>query len=141
MPEGLKTMLGAVKSEILDHKNRHKVERNIPKELFEALTELINLQRKKEIIIKRCDKGAGIMILNFTDYIDASYVHLNSRQENENGTTSPYYTKVNKQEIQKVATQLTHVLDEALDNKIITDNEYKAMNPVGKKISQVLYEL
>ena len=52
-PEGLKIMLGAVRSEIVDPRNRNKVERNIPKELLDALTELIKLQRMRQIIIKK----------------------------------------------------------------------------------------
>ena len=39
-------MLGAVRSGIVDP-NRNKIERNIPKELLDALTELIKLQRMR----------------------------------------------------------------------------------------------
>ena len=136
MPEGLKTMLGAIKSEILDPKNRNKVERNIPKVLLEALTELVNLQKRKEIIIKRCDKGAGIIILDYEEYVRASIVNLNSKQENKNGTTSPYYTKVEEKEIKQVELELKQFLEEAHDNDIITDSEYKHMNPEGKNVAK-----
>ena len=54
-PTGLKTYLGAVKSEITDPRNRNKASCNIPKEQLVALKELIKLQRDRKIIIKRCD--------------------------------------------------------------------------------------
>ena len=99
VPEGLKIMLGAVKSEIVDPKNRNKVESNISKELVDALTELIKLQKMRQIIIKRCNKRAGIIILDYEEYVCACYAHLDSRQTNQDGTTSPYYTKVEHHEI------------------------------------------
>ena len=51
-PNGLKIYLGAVKSEIIDPKNRNKVKYNLPKEEFDAMKELINLQMRKNKIIK-----------------------------------------------------------------------------------------
>ena len=79
IPEDLKIFLGAVKSELMDPKNRHKKECNISKELLEALLQLIKLQRDREIVIKRCDKGAGIIVLDFDEYMRACNVHLQSK--------------------------------------------------------------
>ena len=45
VPEGLKVMIGAVKSEIMDPMNRNKVSCNIGKDSISALCELINLQK------------------------------------------------------------------------------------------------
>ena len=42
---GLKTYLGAIKSEIMDHQNRNKVKSNLPEEEIEALSEFIKLQK------------------------------------------------------------------------------------------------
>ena len=68
-PAGLKTYLKSIKSEIMDPRNRNTTECNIPQEELHALKELIRLQRERIIIIKAADKGAGIVILNFQDYI------------------------------------------------------------------------
>ena len=54
----------------MDQRNRNQEECNLPKEEVVALKELIKLQRDRVIIIKPCDKGAGIMILNFKDYMN-----------------------------------------------------------------------
>ena len=62
VPEGLKIFLGAVKSEITDPRNRNSKECNLPIEEINALKELIKMQRDRKIVIKPCDKGAGILI-------------------------------------------------------------------------------
>ena len=97
VPEGLKTFLNSVKSELSDHKNRNTEKCNIPQEELEALKMLTKLQRDKNIVIKACDKGAGIIILNYSDYMKACYKHLASKQsENQ-----PYYTQVDELEIER----------------------------------------
>ena len=73
-PNGLKTYLGAVKSEIMDPHNRVKVKCNLPEDEIEALMELVKLQKERKITIKQCDKGAGIIVLNFVDYIQACWM-------------------------------------------------------------------
>ena len=60
----------------MDPKNRNKEECNLPVEEIGALKELIKLQRERLIMIKPCDKGAGIMILNFNDYMKSWYEHM-----------------------------------------------------------------
>lgn len=72
-PEGLKTYLGSIKSELMDHRNRNNVQCNLPPDEIEALRELINLQKDKVIVIKPCDKGAGMMILDYPVYMRACY--------------------------------------------------------------------
>ena len=37
---------------------------NLPIEEINALKELINMQRERIIVIKSCDKGAGILVLD-----------------------------------------------------------------------------
>ena len=49
--------LAAVKSEIIDPKNRHKVANNLLIEEKEALNILVRLQKERRIVIKPCDKG------------------------------------------------------------------------------------
>ena len=93
-PSALKTFLNGVKSEIEDPKNRNKARPNLPPDEIEGLRELIKLQRNKKITIKPCDKGAGIIILDFQRYLDSCYNHLNSKQKQENGAFLPYYQKI-----------------------------------------------
>ena len=75
-PDGLKTYLSSIKSEIMDHRNRNNVKSNLPQEEIQAIRDLINLQKNKTIVIKPCDKGAGIIILDYSDYMRACYQHL-----------------------------------------------------------------
>ena len=70
VPEGIKTFLAGVKSEILDPRNRNQEHSNLPPNELEALKEIIRLQRERKIVIKACDKGAGIIIIDFEDYIN-----------------------------------------------------------------------
>ena len=49
-------------------------------ELIEALLQLLKLQKDRQIVIKRCDKGAGIIILNFKDYTLKDGSTLGGRQ-------------------------------------------------------------
>ena len=86
---------------------------------------LIKLQKEREIVIKRCDKGAGVIILNFKDYMSACYGHLNLKLKLENGSTQDYYTKVDKNAFNVAKTKLKHVLEEGLDNKVITNLSLK----------------
>ena len=66
-PKGSKNVsnfLTGVKSELLGTKP-NKASSNISKEEQEALKVLDSLQTEKTIVIKPCDKGAGIMICNY----------------------------------------------------------------------------
>ena len=64
IPKHLKMFLCAMKSELIDPKNRNQVECNLPSDELEALKILIQLQRDRIITIKPCDKGAGVIILD-----------------------------------------------------------------------------
>ena len=98
VPNGLKTYLVAVKSDITDPKNRIKVSPNISKPENEALSELIKLQREHKIVIKPSDKGSGIVVLNFSDYIQSCEDHLISKHKENN---SYYYAKTNEAAIKE----------------------------------------
>ena len=131
-PAGLKTFLSAIKSEIMDPKNRNKEECNLPVEEINALKELIKLQRNRIIMIKPCDKGAGIMILNFNDYMRSCYEHLLSKQSE----TQFYYKKVEDIELERAKARIKDTLDDALEKNIITEEEFTAMNPEDKNPSK-----
>ena len=126
---GLKMFLNATKSEILDPKNRNKARPNLPPEEISALQELIKLQKNKIITIKPCDKGAGIIILNFEEYLRSCNSHLASEQKQQDGTSKPYYCKVEPDILDISKEKIIHILEEGFDNEIITKDEFLAMNP------------
>ena len=105
MPNHLKTFLGSVKSELTDPENRNPAKCNLPLPQLSALKELINLQKEKKIIIKRCDKGAGIIILDYDDCIKACETHLNSKQVLDDGIETPYYLEVKPDDLEKTKTK------------------------------------
>ena len=70
-------------------------------------------------MIKPCDKGAGIIILNFNDYMQSCYEQLYSRLSCENGESKPYYQKVHDVQLQVAKSEIAHILKEGLENKII----------------------
>ena len=48
-PQGLKDFLNAIRSEIIDPKNRNEEKCNLPDEEIKALADLINLQKERNI--------------------------------------------------------------------------------------------
>ena len=128
-PNKLKTFLGAIKSELTDPQNRNPAKCNLPTPQLKALKELIQLQKEKRIIIKRCYKGAGIIILNYTDYMEACFNHLNAVQTLETGEVTPFYSKVEPKALEKTINKIQLVLQEAENNNIISKQEKDAMNP------------
>ena len=90
------------------------------------------MQRDRKIVIKPCDKGAGILILDLEDYLKACYNHLTS----EVSPGKPYYSQVNVFDIEKTKTEIKDVLQEGLDKNIITKSELQAMNPDDKNVGR-----
>ena len=135
-PNSLKTFLGAVKSELTDPENRNPAKCNLPPDEIKALKELINLQKEHEIFIKRCNKGSGIIVLDYNDYMSAARKHLGSNHELESGETIPFYSKVEPESIDNAKNKLKNILQEALDNNIISKEESEAMNPDGSSVGK-----
>ena len=135
-PNQLKTFLGAVKSELTDSENRNPAKCNLPPNQIQALKEIIQLQKDRKIIIKKCDKGAGIIVLNFEDYMSAANKHLLSQHELENGDKINFYSKVNTNHVEKVKDNITKILQEAFDNNIINKEEFDAMDPSAKSVGK-----
>ena len=131
-PEGLKTFLGSIKSELMDHRNRNKEHCNLPIEELNALKELVKLKKEQQIMIKPNDKGAGLMIIDFKEYIEACYNHLNAKLEKENGEEVFYYKKLEDKERHTAINKIKEVLDEGLEKKYISKEEYKAMDAKDK---------
>ena len=132
---------------------------NIPQDEFSALQELIRLQRERVIIIKPADKGAGILVINYDDYVKHCGDHLSSRQivkeattpspslpsdnhESQDTTphhTSPqpssfnsYYRESTEKEVQGVKKKILETLEEGLKNEWIEKEDFEAMNPSQK---------
>ena len=116
----------------MDPLNRNKVKCNLPPDEFKALKELVSLIKDRKIVVKPCDKGAGIIILDFEEYMRACNAHLNSQQLDGNGEYKPFYTKVDESKQDDAKIKLTNLIQEAFDNKIIDENEFLAMNPQDK---------
>ena len=129
VPNGFKTFLSAIKSEILDPRNRNSAECNLSPDKIAALKKLIVLQRQRIITIKACDKGAGIIILNFKDYMRACYEHLYSRLENKGEVSLNYYQNVEDVFLQRAKIEIISVLQQALENQLISSGEFQAMDP------------
>ena len=136
-PRGLQDYLAAIKSEIMDPKNRIKVTSNLPTGEIEALKMLIQLQKNMEIVIKPCDKGAGIIILDFKEYMKACINHLTSKTV----TGENYYKQVDNTVIEEGTTKITNLVNEAYDNEIITKEEYCAMLPSDDTVPGRFYGL
>ena len=133
-PTGLKTMLSSIRSELMDPQNRNKESCNLPQEEVLALKELIRLQKERVITIKAADKGAGIVILDFQDYMKSCYEHLLSNVPSQNNEEEPqmYYKSCDEFAAERAKTKIICVLKEALENKTITQEEFSIMNPEEK---------
>ena len=136
VPEALKTFLCSVKSELLDPRNRNVMSCNLPQDEIQALKELIRLQRERIIVIKACDKGAGIIILEFSRYMQACYSHLFSEQKIDGAPSRLYYNKVDDSALQVAKDKILLILEEGLNNKIISKEEYIAMKTDDKKAAK-----
>ena len=124
-PLELKNYLAAVKSDLLDPKNRHKVKPNLPEDELKALLELIKLQKERKIVIKPCDKGAGIIIVDFEDYLNSCVEHLQSKTK----SGEAYYSKACEADLKEAKEKILKVVQEGFDNEILSESEYNAMKP------------
>ena len=83
-------------------------------------------------MIKACDKGAGIIILDFIKYVQACYEHLLSVQTIEGVAPQYHYNKVIDIAFQEAKDKILIIIEEGLDNKIISKEEYTAMKADDK---------
>ena len=97
MPEDLETFLSALTSGISRNSRNMITEQ-------QALKELEKLQKEKHIVLKACDKGAGILYLDYNEYVKACYKHLTSSQSDGNF----YYTQVDALEVERNKAQIEH---------------------------------
>ena len=120
----------------MDPKNRNQEDSNLPQEEKAALKELIRLQKDRIITIKAADKGAGIVLVNYKDYMKTCYDHLLSKVQNQTGEPQMYYKAVNEFALEDAKEKIIVTLKEALDDGIITQSDYKAMNPEDRNAAK-----
>jgi hypothetical protein len=123
----LQNFLTGIKSEMMGTAP-NKSRPNISVSESEALKSLINLQKTCQIVIKPCDKGAGIFICNFKDYIKHCEDHLTSTTENG----QRYYKEIAISELDDAKQKIATTLKKALEKDEITRSEYNAMSPLEK---------
>jgi hypothetical protein len=123
----LNNFLIGVKSELTGTKF-NKSKPNISESENIALKTLIDLQRKQQIVIKPCDKGAGIIICNYSDYVTSCEKDLNSTSAN----LEPNYTKITAKDLDAAKSKIKNTLNSALNAQQITNQEYKEMVPTEK---------
>ena len=132
-PEALQVFLKSTRSELEDPENRNKNSRpNLEKEEVEAMNELITLQRNREIKLAQCDKGGGLILLDFDEYVGSCHKHLSAVRKNEDGSESPYYKKVDNSALDQAKAEILAVLKDGKDQDIITEDDFQAMDPTDK---------
>ena len=88
------------------------------------------MQKQRLIQIKKADKGAGICIMDFDDYWDSCMNHLSSKQRQSDGSSKPYYSAASEEELTAAKKEIHDTLKTAFEKKIISEDEFKAMNPL-----------
>ena len=123
----LNTFINSVKAEIINPKNRLKVSCNQLGEEIAALRDLVKLEREKKIVMKQCNRGAGIMIIDYKDFRKAATEHPEEKMEDKDGHPKPYYKKVDNSIFKAAKNKLTQIWQSGYDNEIITKPEFEAM--------------
>jgi hypothetical protein len=133
----LQTFLNTVESNLQNRtlwnkKHLNPKIRNLPEDEFEALQNLVKLQKERQIIVKPADKGSGIVVVNYDDYVNSCNQHLLSSQQQPTGPPLPYYKPSSEKDLDTMKHQIVSVLKDGLNNKWITKSEFNAMNPSDK---------
>jgi hypothetical protein len=123
----LNNFLIGVKSE-LTGTQLNKVRPNIPKDETEALNSLKKLQKECQIVIKPCDKGAGIIICNYKDYVTSCENDLASKSVDN----QPHYSKISEKDLECAKSKIELTLKKAKLTQQISSSEYNKMSPVEK---------
>ena len=78
-------------------------------------------------MIKPCDKGAGIIILDYVVYMRACYEHPNAEKDMGDGEVKKYYLMVDNFELEKIKSKIRNIVQEGLENDILSKEEHDAM--------------
>ena len=100
------------------------------------MKQLIGLQRSHTLTFQACDKGGGIIVLDTPEYIRSCYAHLSSTTTNSDGTTSHYYEEVEAGALDEAKKEILEVLKVAKDEGIISEIEFKHMDPSDKSAAR-----
>ena len=125
--KGLETFLTGTKSEF-NGTALNDARPNIPQEEAEALTQLVNLQKSCQIILKPCDKGAGIIICNYDDYVASCESHLDEKL----GDNTPYYKQIGRAAVQDIKSEIKTTIKAALNKSEIEKEIYAELDPSQK---------
>ena len=79
-----------------------------------------------------CDKGARVIILDFEEYMRACNEHLEWEKVNTDGNATRYYFEVNEEILEQAKNKILNVIEEGLDNRIISKSEFEVMHPIAK---------
>ena len=123
----LNNFLIGVKSEMTGTK-LNKARPNISDNETKALETLTNLQKSRQIVIKPCDKGAGIIICNYDDYVTSCEKDLSGKTPNN----EPHYSKITSKDLNIAKSKITDTLNSAHRAQQITTQELNEMLPTEK---------
>ena len=140
-PKPLQAFLNTVSTNIRSKSswNKHLIDptrKNISKDEERALNQLISYQKQQRIVIKPADKGAGICIIDYDDYVIDCRTHLASKQNQANGPPLPFYRPANDQDLVIAKHTILQTLKLGLSNEYLSKVEYDAMNPYNYGIGK-----
>ena len=134
LPKGLQKFSNTVECNLQDKSQWNKEHldpknSNISSEEVSALKELVKLQRDRIIVIKPCDKGSGIIVMDFDKYMSSCTDHLDSEQTLPDGSKMPYYVPTSEAEFVKAKKCIVDILKHGKSEGWISQNEFRAMDP------------
>ena len=83
----------------------------------------MKLQRNCIIVIKPCDKGAGIIVCDYAKYVLSCQKELESKTKNGEN----YYKIISQKDLDKAKQEIDLILNKALEAKSISKSEHEAM--------------
>ena len=124
----VKTFLSGVKSDLIgsQHSRTHT---NFSKDETEALAILVKLHRNCVIVIKPCDKEAGIIIVDHDKYVKSCQKELESTTK----TGANYFKKITPSVLTQAKQEIDDTLNQALNAKEISKAEFDTMSIKDKK--------
>ena len=104
------------KTNLLESQNAKPIKPNLTKEEWKGLLEL---RKNPNIVIKKADKGAAVVIMDTTDYLREGYRQLNDPN---------FYTKLEHDPAKTISDKICKVLTEIKNCKLITEKNFDFLN-------------
>ena len=76
------------------------------------------------------------ILLDFEEYMRSCKEHLESEKVDTNGNATRYYVEVNEHILEQAKKKILNVIEEGLDNRIISKSEFEAMHPIAKHVGK-----